>query len=81
MSTTDLELIYDTPQATYDPFTITISWMDGRLDDGPRWIVEDWSFYDDNDKQQYNNILADGVDKAELDSWIESRINESDPPE
>lgn len=62
--------IEDSNGEPYDPFEITVT-IDGN--------EREWDFSSDADKQKYNDIIADGVDKAEVDQKIEDEVSEAEP--
>ncbi len=65
-----IEISYPDPNdgGDYDPFEVTADSTD-----------REWDLSSDEDKSQYKKILADGVDKAELDSFIQNRVDEAEP--
>ncbi len=82
MSTTSITITYPHPdgEEDYDEFSIDLHWQSAEPDVGfMRDYVEDWEFSSDDDKKQYDKIIADGVDKAALDTFIESEVSEAEP--
>jgi hypothetical protein len=70
MSKIFLEISYPSKDdaGDYDAFEVTIQ-------------DNEWDFSSSTDKAQYDKIIADGNDKTEVDTFIQSRVDEAEPEE
>lgn len=75
---TQITIIYETPEITYDPFDVEITWTRTA---SKAWEIEEWDFATDNDKSQCKKIVADGNSEDDVWAFIESEVNDADYPE